>query len=189
MPDFDEYGRKLCAMSGILWDIMIRAATDPDTGQFMCIWDALDEWEESARSNPIKRLCCFYLARLELKAKLKFVMTSRPCADIKGEIRITISDLPKINLKGEDESESIGKEIGLMIMHEVLRIAQARDPPLDENIQRALVKHLKSMNNRTYPWLHLVLDEVRRSLESSEPKLERLVDKIPPSVYAGPSKY
>jgi ankyrin repeat protein len=38
------------------------------------------------------------------------------------------------------------------------------------------------MENRTYLWLHLVLDEIRTSLEFRKPTLERLLKELPTSV-------
>jgi ankyrin repeat protein len=184
MPDFDNHGEKLCDMFGILWDILMKSTADPDAGQVICVLDALDECEESARKDLIQKLGGFYLARQETKANLKFFVTSRAYYNIKRAFKGKVNDLPSINLSGEEESLKISKEIDLVIMHEVPRIAQARDPPLGEKVQQGLVEHLKNMNNRTYLWLHLILDVIQRSLESSEPKLKRLLGKIPPSVDA-----
>jgi hypothetical protein len=67
-------------------------------------------------------------------------------------------------------------------MEEVPRIARTRDPPINKELQDELVDRLKKMENRSYLWLHLILDELNMSLESSLGKLDKLLKTIPLTV-------
>jgi ankyrin repeat domain-containing protein 50 len=94
----------------------MEAAEDPEAGEIVCILDALDECEESEGKALFEKLGSFYLARQKANAKLKLLITSRPYADIKGYFRYVVHDLPLINLRGAEESETVSEEINLVIM-------------------------------------------------------------------------
>lgn len=53
-------------------------------------------------------------------------------------------------------------------------------PPLGPEVQNALVKRLKKIPHRTY--LLLRLDVIRKSLDSTVIRLERLIDRLPHTV-------
>ena len=85
-----------------------------------------------------------------------------------------------IRLRGEDEAAKISEEINLVIDDEVPRMCKAR--ALNRRLQSVLLNKLKSVTNRTYLWLHLVLDEIRNGFESTQRELTQLIDTLPESV-------
>jgi hypothetical protein len=182
MPDFGNYGLRLRAEFGALWDILKKAAADPEAGEIVCVLDALDECKELEKGRLIERLCGFYSTQIKTNTRLKFLITSRPYFDIETAFGEKIEDLTSIRLEGERESKKISEEIDLVIDNVIPRISRARKYPLKLEVQNALVEHLKSIPHRTYLWLHLILDVVRRTPDSTKARLERLVNKIPDSV-------
>lgn len=182
MGDYNKNGKVLRTLFSTLWDILQKSATDPEAGEIICVFDALDECEASARKSLIGKLGNFYSTRNETSARLKVIVTSRPYSVVERDFRTHIKDLNSICLKGEEESEKIRREINLVIEDQIPRISNAMEVPLELNVQSAIVEHLKSMENRTYLWLHLILDVIRDTLESTQGKLKTLVDKIPDSV-------
>ncbi|KAL5351267.1 hypothetical protein ACLOAV_003119 [Pseudogymnoascus australis] len=178
MPDYNIYGLKLPFTT--LWDILINAASDSNAGPIVCLFDALDECESSSRKSLINYISSFHRDSNTSISKLKLIVTSRPYHEIKTDFEV--DDLPSIHLEGNEVSEKIGTEVDLVISSEISRIGNARQPPLEENIQASLIQHLKKHNNRTYLWVYLMLQEVTRSLESTERKLTRLLKTIPHSV-------
>ena len=144
--------------------------------------DALDECEQSEREALIERVVKFFSVQNVTNTELKFLVTSRPYFEIETEFSTAGDILAEISLKGEDESEKISKEIDLVIDEEILRIARARRYPLETEVQDGLVKYLKSIKHRTYLWLHLILDVIRKTPAYSQTKLEALISKIPDSV-------
>jgi hypothetical protein len=115
----------------------------------------------------IKYISKFYRLSNTTSPKLKFIVTSRPYHEI--AIDFEVDDLPSIHLEGNEISESIGREVDLVITHEITRIGNTRQ--LDANIQDSLIQHLKEHNNRTYLWVFLILQEIFGSLELTEQKL------------------
>lgn len=182
MHSFENHGERLHTMFSTLWDILEEAASDPEAGEIVCILDALDECKESAREELIKKLGDFYSVKNKKITKLKFLVISRPYFDIETALHRAIDDVSSIWLRGDYESEKISKEINLVIDDQIPRISSARNHPFEPAVQSALIEKLKSMPHRTYLWLHLIFDVIRRSLDSTKPRLENLVDKIPHTV-------
>ena len=180
---FEAYGEKICTMSGALWDILMKVTTNSDLDEIVCILDALDECQEASRNSLIKRLGHFQSAQTNANTTLKFVITSRPYSEIEFEFNSVIEDMSKISLKGAEESENISKEIDLVVDYQISQIAAARRPPLEDKVQDALITHLKKAPQRTYLWLHLILDQIRKDLNSTEYRLKKLVDTIPQTLY------
>lgn len=180
--DFQNYGEHLRNMFSTLWDILEKSATDSEAGEIICVLDALDECSKAAREELIQRMSRFYSSRDKRQTKLKFLATSRPYYDIERAFHREIEDMTLISLRGEDESETISREIDLVIDEQLPRICGARRPPLEPKVQNVLISCLKNFEHRTYLWLHFVLDVIRNTLESTKTHLERLVNRLPRTV-------
>lgn len=87
-----------------------------------------------------------------------------------------------IRLKGKYELEKISKEIDLVIEHQVPHISESRNFPLKPEAQNALIKRLKEIPHRSYLWLHFILEAIRKSLDSTAIRLERLIEKLPRAI-------
>ncbi|KAM3077065.1 hypothetical protein ACMFMF_004980 [Clarireedia jacksonii] len=163
---------------GTLWDILIKAVADANAGPVICVFDALDECEPSSRTPLIKYISNFYRFSNTTSPKLKFIVTSRPYHEI--AIEFKVDNLPSIHLEGNEMSKNIGREVDLVIDHEIVRIGNTRQ--LNAKTQDSLKQHLKKHNNRTYLWVYLILQEILRSLESTEQKLAQLLKIIPRTI-------
>lgn len=180
MHEFEHHGEHIRTMFSVLWRVLEESAADTEAGEIICVLDALDECGEAAREELIQELGCFHSSRNKLETKLKFLVTSRPYIDIERAFFSNAEDITLIS--AEDESEKISKEIDLVISVQVPRICGARKPPLATDVQQALVSCLKMAEHRTYLWLHLTLDVVKKSLESTKFELEQLIKKLPRTV-------
>ncbi|OBU00767.2 hypothetical protein VE01_01233 [Pseudogymnoascus verrucosus] len=178
IPDYEIHGPKFPFRT--LWNILIKAASDANAGPIICLFDALDECELSNRNSLINYISSFHRDSKTSTSKLKFIVTSRPYNEL--SIEFKVDDLPSIQLDGNEVSENICREVDLVIASEITRIGSGRRPPLSDGTQTSLIQHLKTHNNRTYLWVYLMLQEISRSLESTERRLTRLIETIPLSV-------
>lgn len=115
----------------------MKATADTNAGPVICLFDALDECEPSTRKSLIKYISSFHRASNTTSSHLKFIVTSRPFYEL--ETEFDVDDLPSIHLEGNEMSESIGKEVDLVISHEISRISDARRPPLDGKTKAGLI--------------------------------------------------
>ena len=180
MLDYVNHGQKLHTMSMTLWEILLKAASDPQAGEIVCLFDALDECQELARDNLIRWMGNFFSTRDRNIARLKFLVTSRPYFEIEGTFTRVIDDISSISLRGEEESEKISEEINLVIDDRVTSICRKRK--FAPKVRKVLIKHLQDMKQRTYLWLHFVLEVIRKTLDSTEARLKRLLETIPLTV-------
>jgi ankyrin repeat protein len=165
---------------GTLWNTLMEAATDPNAGPIICVFDALDECESVSRLSLIKKISYFHRTSDTSGSKLKFIVTSRPYHEL--QMVFDVGDLPSIHLEGNEMSKEIGEEVNLVISSEITRIGNRHQPPLNKKIQANLIQYLSEQNNRTYLWVYLMLKEVEKSLESTERKFTQLVKALPRSV-------
>ena len=177
---FRSRGAKMFDSFPILWELLLDIANDPEVNEILCVLDALDECEEHEKKILINAVNRFYSSVGENKynGRLKFLITSRPYYDIEQQFDNLI-----IRLAGEDETELIKQEIDLVIRDRVPRLATKMK--LDPATASILQQRLLDTENRTYLWLHLILEDViKRSLRVKTPKrMEQFFKEIPATVY------
>lgn len=117
-------------------------------------------------------------------SRLKFVMTTRPYSSIERSFRRYLTKLNYIFLDALLESEKISSEINSVIEYMVPRIAQAFSHPLKPDVQQELMSYLKSVQNRTYLWLHLIFEVIKDTHQSKAERLKNEIDHLPASVNA-----
>ncbi|TGJ75468.1 hypothetical protein E0Z10_g10990 [Xylaria hypoxylon] len=181
LPSHKSYGKALVQNFSELWRIMVRCAESPDTGEVVCILDALDECEKNSREQLIRKLKEFYCEQHNLsKSKLKFLITSRPYADLEASFRKFSTAASYWRFDGDDKSEQISQEINLVIDIKVKEIASCF---ADED-RRTISQRLKSMEHRTYLWLHLTFDIIEQSPSEygRRSDVEELLSALPSQV-------
>ncbi|KAL3422946.1 Ankyrin repeat domain-containing protein 50-like protein 3 [Phlyctema vagabunda] len=185
IPNWKINGEKLQHEVTTLWNILIGAATDPNSHEVICVLDALDECQEDDRLALLRFLSRFYTdhaSQSPHETSLKFLVTSRPYADIEFEFLQIPASLPTIHLSGEMESDKIGKEIDLVIRERVKGLAYRNS--LSETTSQYLEQWLLKMENRTYLWLHFAMhsieDKFRTSLQPDSESIESL--ELPSSI-------
>ena len=161
LPEYRRIGSNMTESFEALWGIFRDTTSDPNILNTVCLIDALDECDETSRFELIDRLKEMYSAEgtSEPASSLKILVTSRPYEEIDRKFRTLTNIFPTIRLKGEEESKIISQEINLVTEDVVPRIALELNLP--GNVEKTLVDRLLSIPNRTYLWLHLILDEVR----------------------------
>ncbi|KAJ5986958.1 hypothetical protein N7451_011323, partial [Penicillium sp. IBT 35674x] len=183
---YDMNGKELLNLFDEMFDILCKAATDPAVGQIVCILDALDECNDGDQFFLIEAVTKFYhesknRSRNDDRPKLKFLLTSRPYFHIHSQFRDLIKEAPTIHLSGDDESEKIKDEIDLVIDVRVPKLATERG--FDEEATKYLLKELHTVDNRTYLWLSLIMEEIRLSERpASKRELQKIISGLPRSL-------
>ena len=181
LPTYRKIGKALSTIFPKLWSIFITAITDPSVGDITCVLDALDECNEQ-QHLLIEALKDFYLSprNSSSTSRLKFLITSRPYYDIRRGFDGLLKASNNIELAGNDESESIKKEIDLVIKCRVKKLG--REIQLTAKVTDYLEKRLLEIEHRTYLWLHLVWEIMRKNLSGTKYELDRTIDDLPDDI-------
>jgi hypothetical protein len=183
LPAYRIDGQNVSNSFETTWSILKEAATDPAARKIVCVLDALDECDEDSLELIITSLKALYSDAEHTQAlSVKFLVTSRPYEDIQRHFRSLTKYFPTIRLKGEQESDAISQEINLVI-RECLVPKISVELDLSSAIEDSLLDTLLKVPNRTYLWLHLITDEIRKTSGSTSAKgLGKLLSSIPKSV-------
>lgn len=180
---WDRDGKKLQNETAELWRILLTSATDAAADNVICILDALDECGDEGRSTLISLLNDFHNSSMRNPSRnstLKFLVTSRPYDHIERPFHKATTKFPTIRLAGEEENEQIAKEIDLVVGAWISEISS--EVHLQPDVQEMLKIRLKQIQNRTYLWLYLVFQELRKSLKRTVKSFTRIIEEIPESV-------
>lgn len=143
----------------------------------------MDECEENARNELIAKLIGFASPKNVNKRSsfsLKFLVTSRPYDTIEQRFKSLSGTSTYLRFDGDEKSQKISQEINLVIDAEIPNITEGFS---DES--RELISHrLKTMNNRTYLWLHLTIDIIKnsRSKYGKASSINTLLSDLPTKV-------
>ncbi|KAK5539671.1 hypothetical protein LTR25_003376 [Vermiconidia calcicola] len=185
IPVWEKNGDKLVKEIRDLWRILLVAARDDQAHGVTCVLDALDECRPLDRRWLIEMLSQFHTqtstsSSTTRRGRLKFLVTSRPYDNIQAEFQKTLHDVPIIRLRGEEENDSIHKEIDLVIRMSVEKLAT--DKTLDDDTKDRLMTRLLGMQHRTYLWLHLAIDEIYRTFHYCLRPEEASIESLPSTV-------
>jgi hypothetical protein len=163
---YDRNEDKFTKSIDLLWNILTAASVDPDAGEIICILDALDECKQSELEYLLQKVCKFYEGRPHVsdKTALKFLVTSRPLQHIADKFNDITQNLPTIRLAGEEDTDQIKCEIDLVIEDELEKIQQKWH--LDQETLLPLREELSKVEHRTYLWLKLIFDLIRKDAQS-----------------------
>ncbi|KAI0137495.1 hypothetical protein BJ170DRAFT_648495, partial [Xylariales sp. AK1849] len=183
---FEEDGQLLTSFTG-LWDILTSIASSQDSGEIICILDALDECQESGRSRLAKALNKFY-ENEQSKSTLKFLLTSRPYSYIQRDFQVLKDRRPTIHLSGENPAEvkKISREIDVFIRAKVKEVGIVLQ--LQDEEEHVLRDELTCIPNRTYLWVYLIFDAIRNTIDTSKAGLLASIHELPRTVEAAYEK-
>ncbi|EXJ82734.1 hypothetical protein A1O3_06549 [Capronia epimyces CBS 606.96] len=184
LPAWEKTGHRLAKEVPELWRILLAAAMADVARDVICVLDALDECRPSDWQWLIDMLAKFHeMSRSPSgtrRARLKFLVTSRPYDDIEARFQRTLNDLPTIRLRGEEENDQIHREIDLVIRKRVEELA--KEATLEYRTKERLEVKLRQMENRTYLWLHLAIEDIRETLQHTLRPEQASFESLPSSV-------
>ncbi len=173
LPSYREIGAALSQTFPKLWSIFSAAVADPLTGDVFCVLDALDECNEQEQQTLTQAIQQI----LSSSSRLKILITSRPYFEIRYGFHELLEASSNIELAGNDESASVKKEIDLVIRHRVKELA--KKSRLHPKVEAHLEKRLLRIEHRTYLWLRLIWEVVRKSLSGTVSAMNKLIDNLP----------
>ncbi|KAK6355999.1 hypothetical protein TWF718_000372 [Orbilia javanica] len=181
LEKFEISGEKITNSFTELWDVLICAAKDQTAGEIICILDAIDECEDSGRSQLAQALCKLYGVNRDFN--LKFLLTSRPYGGIRrGFQPLDIPGLPVIHLSGESDVEmgKIALEIDVFIQTRIQSISSRLKLGPEE--QDILLQQLMRVPNRTYLWVHLTLNLIEGDIDIDKAGIIKAASHLPKTV-------
>ncbi|KAG9814542.1 purine and uridine phosphorylase, partial [Aureobasidium melanogenum] len=183
VPAWNNNGSKLPQETDELWRILLAATSGATARNTICVLDALDECRDRDRSDLIAKLARFHADATSQGARqswLKFIVTSRPYDDIQRGFQQIPPSLPSIRLRGEQRNDQIHEEINRVIHVRVSQLAE--ELGLRESTSVRIEQTLLAMKHRTYLWLHLAIDDIRKTLQGSFRPDDEAIESVPSSV-------
>lgn len=164
--------------------MLLIASQDPKARPIICVFDGLDEATEESRTSLVGKLCEVYNnnnnGKWQPHPKLKVLVTSRPYESLRRDFEGLGSQLPIIHLRGERENKTIHWEIDIVIAHKVQDVAKQLN--MSNSSRERLERALLSMENRTYLWLYLAIEDFRQTyVDLLDPESQDF-DTLPHSV-------
>ncbi|KAK1757207.1 hypothetical protein QBC47DRAFT_342319 [Echria macrotheca] len=180
-----SYGNTLGTNVSELWQILAHHVSRPEAGEVICVLDAVDECDENDREILFAHIRALYSSwnaeeREQPSGSLKFLLTSRPHDGLDLVLRQLSETGALVHVDGDKASGLIGDEINLVIDTKLAVITAG----FDAQDRACIAARLKSMQHRTYLWLHLVLDivEKRPSRFGRACDLEEFLSTLPVAV-------
>ncbi|MBE3047284.1 ankyrin repeat domain-containing protein [Candidatus Bathyarchaeota archaeon] len=187
LPSHRSFGEGLARNFSKMWRILVECAESPDTGEIICVLDALDECEKESRNELFENLRDLYLSSGS-PSKLKFLITSRPYDYLEAPFKVFLNDCDAyVRFDGNEKSKAVSEEINLVIDAEISDITGG----FTEEHRGWIRDRLRSMEHRTYLWLHLIfniikdspceygrLDDVRTLLSELPSEVSQAYEKI-----------
>ncbi|MCJ1287581.1 hypothetical protein MMC26_006933 [Xylographa opegraphella] len=180
---FEAHGAKLSTMFDELWDVFRNTLEDPMVGEVICIIDALDECLKQDHERPVQKITEYFSDREAIQkagGRLKILITSRPYGYIDTQYGLLSGNSAFVRLDGSEKASLIAAEINLVIDAKVPHYI----PKVSKTVQEAIIKHLQSIENRTYLWLYLILDFIKDNIagRGTEKKIKDLIKELPPTI-------
>lgn len=176
-----------------VWHTIKEVLRDPQAKQTICVLDGFDECEPVSRRIITKKLLSIFSPK-SLTAtrpnKFRVLVSSRPDNALKVAFdrpsnNTRQSSYSTIRLRGEDETDSISRDVNLVINNEIAEIeAMGLPAELLEEVQRELVLRA----DRTFLWVTLMIQLIRERAEAGASRRELraiLQSRDIDSVYAG----
>ncbi|EED14522.1 conserved hypothetical protein [Talaromyces stipitatus ATCC 10500] len=181
LPFWERNKEKIQNEVDDMWRIFMAAMSDPAFRNTICVFDALDECRDHDQKLLIEKLGDFNNRRPAGQGNwLKFLVTSRPYDDIQDRFRPLTERFPQIHLRGEEENDQIHEEINLVVRVKLAELG--KDLRLRADTQERLERELCEMKHRTYLWLYLAIDDIRRTLKNSLRPDHETIPPLPKNV-------
>lgn len=181
MTQYNKDGQGLVNSTNSLWEVLRNAVQDSQAGPVVIVLDALDECAESEFVDLMRRIEKQCRSDQIAYGKLKYLLTSRPYEQIVSKIRDLLIIFPNIHIPGEEESETITREVNYVITRRVGKLSQTKN--LSSQVKGHLEKRLHETTHRTYLWVYLVFEYLEKvTFKRTSKGIESTIAALPKSV-------
>ncbi|KAF4553167.1 Ankyrin repeat-containing protein 19 [Elsinoe fawcettii] len=174
------HGSSLCGDLQELWSILIKISEESEIPEIVCLLDAMDEClpQDQSRFFDLMRNSNFRMS----KSSLRILVTSRPYGAIVELSKSLSEHMQTWRLEDRHADQQRQHEINSFIIMKMRQLAS--DLSLSDDLCESIKDKLFSVRNRTYLWLYLVLEDIRKTLGNSlRPSLSD-IRWIPPTLEA-----
>lgn len=156
-----------------LWRIFIDTIEDENSRDIICLIDALDECHSTSREEFMAALMTYFTLSSSHRSRpssFKVLVTSRP----DNAIKRAFQKLPRIRLRGEDETDSISRDVALVVQ---ANINQLQGAGLPLGLLTSLQDQLIGGADRTFLWVTLIIQLLKDASETgaSQNQLDAIV--------------
>lgn len=174
---FDNQGSGLAQSFHALWNIFEAIATDTRSGPLSIIVDAIDECEEKSRNKFLEHVVEM-TGKLKSKAystihSIKFLITSRPYLATSGGFHHSSQSL----LQLQERPAEIMHDVRLVIREKIDGIVQSTH--CKPGTRTFLEESLDARADQTFLWVALVLEDLEKSILTSQNDFQQIVEEIP----------
>lgn len=182
MKQFDIDGQGLINSTRSLWTVFENAVQDPEAGPVIMVLDALDECAESEFEDLIRNVKNQFRRDQSSHAKLRYLLTSRPYDQIVSKFQSFSDAFPYVRIPGEEESDTISREIDSVIKYRVGKLADEKR--LLDKVKSHLAEKLLKLPQRTYLWVYLVFDYLEKEHFQKTPRgVDATMASLPTTIY------
>lgn len=156
---YSHHGDKFFHDFSKLWNLFVTCVEFAKSKHIVCVLDALDECDVNDSPKLIEKLkdlYCRFGDHSSTKSRLKFLITSRPYANLEMLLR-NLDPAAYLRFDGDEKQYDLQREINLVIDDEMKKL------DLSEQTNHRITEKLKSMQNRTYLWLHLTFSIIKEN--------------------------
>ncbi|KAI1749278.1 hypothetical protein F4782DRAFT_310430 [Xylaria castorea] len=182
MRQFDVNGPGLINSTSSLWTVLRNAVQDPQAGPIIIVLDALDECDEIEFEDMMRNIENQFRGSQSNSSKLKYLLTSRPYEQIVSRFQGFLDTFPYVRIPGEEESEIIGQEVNQVIKYQVENLAKEKG--LSDQVKGHLAERLLGIPHRTYLWVYLVFDYLKKENFKKTPNgIDYTIKTLPKNIY------
>jgi len=173
---FEIQGPSLSQSFDSLWNIFLAVASDAKSGSVYIIIDAIDECGEASRGYFLKAIRHFLQRETTSDVPnngVKFLITSRPNLSYSHDSYWSVSH----QLAIDQGQGAYSDDIRRVIQHKVSEIVERRG--YSSKMKEFLEQTLYSKADRTFLWVHIILQALEKSLVASPREFESIIDRLP----------
>ncbi|PVH83321.1 hypothetical protein DL98DRAFT_569779 [Cadophora sp. DSE1049] len=154
-----------------LWKVFIETVEDEHARDIICLVDALDECQAASCEDFMAALVTYISSTNQRRSRpsnLKVLITSRP----ENSIKRGFQKLPRIRLRGEDETDSISRDVAMLVQANIDQLQDARLPRgLLANLQKQLIEGA----DRTFLWVALIIQLLK---DASDRDIDEVYNRL-----------